>query len=400
MSKPFIPYARQSIDEDDVAAVAEVLRGDWLTQGPRIDAFEEAVAGRVGARHGIAVATGTAALHCACRAAGIGPGDEVVTAPITFAASGNCALYLGATVRFADVRPDTYCLDPGKLEAAITPQTKAVIPVDQTGQPCDFDEINAIARKHGVAVIEDAAHSLGATYKGRPVGSLADMTVFSFHAVKHVATGEGGMIVTDDDEWAAVMRQFRTHGITKDPDRMVLAAQASDGEAPETAGRNAEMPAAWYHEMQDLGFNYRITDIQCALGLSQLAKLDRFVKRRREIAGLYTKAFTPSPLLVVPHQEADRENAWHLYMLRLRLDRMTKTRRQVFEELRAKGIGVHVHFIPLHLHPYYRDRFGYGRGDFPEAEAYYDSALTVPLFPALTDDECGRVIEAVLETVA
>ena len=400
MSHSFIPYARHSIDEDDIAAVGEALRGDWLTQGPRIAAFEEAVASRVGARHGVAVATGTAALHCACRAAGIGPEDEVVTSPVTFAASGNCALYLGASVRFADVRPDTYCLDPGKLEAAITPRTKAVIPVDQTGQPCDFEEINAIARKHGMAVIEDAAHALGATYKGRPVGALADMTVFSFHAVKHVATGEGGMIVTDDDALATAMRRFRTHGITNDPDRMVLAAQASDTDTPGTAGRNAATPAAWYYEMQDLGFNYRITDIQCALGLSQLTKLDRFVKRRREIAACYTEAFATSPLLVVPHQEADRESAWHLYMLRLRLDRMAKTRRQVFEELRAKGIGVHVHYIPLHLQPYYRDRFGTGRGDFPEAEAYYDSALMVPLFPGLTDNECGRVIEAVLETVA
>ena len=400
MSKPFIPYARHSIDEDDIAAVAEALRGDWLTQGPRVAAFEEAVAERVGGRHGIAVATGTAALHCACYAAGVGPGDEVITAPITFAASGNCALYLGASVRFVDIRPDTYCLDPGKLEAAITPRTKAIIPVDQTGQPCDVDEINAVAAKHGVAVIEDAAHALGTTYKGRPVGALADMTMFSFHAVKHVATGEGGMIVTDDDELAAVMRRFRTHGIAKDPDRMVLAAQAADGVTPDTAGRNSDTPAAWYYEMQDLGFNYRITDIQCALGLSQLTKLDRFIARRRAIAGRYTEAFAASPLLVVPRQEADRKNAWHLYVLRLRLDRMAKTRRQVFEELRAKGVGVHVHYIPLHLQPYYRDRFAYGRGDFPEAEAYYDSALTVPLFPALTDDECDRVIKAVLETVA
>ncbi|MDP6787228.1 MAG: UDP-4-amino-4,6-dideoxy-N-acetyl-beta-L-altrosamine transaminase [Rhodospirillales bacterium] len=400
MDESFIPYARQSIDDDDIAAVAEALRSDWLTQGPRVAAFEEAVAKRAGAKHGIAVATGTAALHAACRAAGVGPGDEVITAPVTFAASGNGALYLGASVRFADIRPDTYCLDPGKLEAAITPRTKAIIPVDQTGQPCDMDEINAIARKHGVKVIEDAAHALGATYKGRPVGGLADMTVFSFHAVKHVTTGEGGMIVTDDDALAAVMRQFRTHGITNDAARMTLADQAADTDTPATAGRNAATPAAWYYEMQDLGFNYRITDIQCALGLSQLAKLDRFVERRREIARRYTEAFAASPVLVVPHQEADRESAWHLYMLRLGLEGMTKTRRQVFDELRAKGIGVHVHYIPLHLQPYYRDRFGTKRGDFPQAEAYYDSALTVPLFPALTDDECGRVIAAVLETVA
>ena len=400
MTPSFIPYAKQSMDDDDITAVVEVLRSDWLTQGPKIAEFEKALARRTGAKHAVAVATGTAALHCACFAAGVGPGDEVITVPITFAASGNCALFLGATVRFVDIRFDTYLMDPVKLEEAITPRTKAIVPVDYTGQPCDMDEINAIAERHGLTVIEDAAHALGGSYKGRPVGSLADMSIFSFHPVKHVAMGEGGAITTDDNTLAEHLRLFRTHGITGAPEAMVLADQAADNEGEGTERRNPEDKAGWYYEMQALGYNYRITDIQCALGVSQLGKLDRFLARREEIARKYSEAFSSSPYLVVPHQEPDRKNAWHLYMLRLRLDRITKTRRQVFDDLRSQGIGVHVHYIPLHLLPYYRDRFGYGRGDFPVAEAYYDSALTLPLFPAMTDGDVSRVVDAVLSTVA
>jgi UDP-4-amino-4,6-dideoxy-N-acetyl-beta-L-altrosamine transaminase len=400
MTDIFIPYARQSLDEDDIAAVVDILRGDWLTQGPAIAAFEAAVASRVGARHGIAVATGTAALHCACYAAGVGPGDEVITAPITFAASGNCALYLGASVKFVDIRADTYCLDASKLEAAITPKTKAIIPIDYTGQPADMDEINGIAERHGIPVIADAAHALGATYKGRPVGSLAAMSIFSFHPVKHVAMGEGGLIATDDDGLAAALRLFRSHGITNDGAAMRLARQAADKDSGPHNAANADDRAPWYYEMQELGFNYRITDIQCALGLSQLAKLDGFLARRREIAARYNAAFGQSELLIPPHQAADRESAWHLYMLRLRLDRLNKSRRRIFEELRARKIGVHVHYIPLHLHPYYRDKFAFKRGDFPVSEAYYDAALTIPLFPAMSDADCGRVIDAVLACVS
>ncbi len=400
MSEEFIPYARQSLDEDDIAAVVEVLRGDWLTQGPNISAFEAAIAARVGAKHGIAVATGTAALHCACYAAGVGPGDEVITAPITFAASGNCALYLSANVKFVDIRADTYCLDAAKLEAAITPKTKAIIPIDYTGQPADMDEINEIAARHGIAVIEDSAHALGATYKGRSVGALAAMSIFSFHPVKHVAMGEGGLIATDDDELAAALRLFRTHGITNDDAAMRLSGQAADRDNSVPGEANPPDRAPWYYEMQELGFNYRITDIQCALGLSQLAKLDGFLARRREIAARYSAAFGQSELLIAPHQETDRESAWHLYMLRLRLDKLGKSRRQIFEELRARKIGVHVHYIPLHLQPYYRDKFGYQRGDFPQSEAYYDAVLTIPLFPAMSDDDCERVIDAVLACVS
>lgn len=399
MSSDFIPYARQSLDDEDIEAVVKVLKGDWLTQGPNIPAFEKAIAGRIGARHGVAVATGTAALHCACFAAGIGPGDEIITSPITFAASGNCALFLGAAVKFADIRPDTYCMDPAKLEAAITPKTKAVIPVDYTGQPCDIDEINAIASRHGLTVIQDSAHALGATYKGKPVGALSEMTIFSFHPVKHVAMGEGGLIATNDNGLADKLRLFRTHGITNDSSHMLLPELAADNENLQAGRTNPESRAPWYYEMQALGFNYRITDFQCALGSSQLRKLDRFLERRKAIAERYTAAFSDSPYLVVPRQEADRESAWHLYMLRLRLDRLGKTRRRIFEELRGQGIGVHVHYIPLHLQPYYREKFGHKRGDFPEAEAFYDSALTIPLFPAMSDADVERVIAAISQTL-
>jgi perosamine synthetase len=400
MSPPFLPYARQLLDDADIAAVVEVLKGDWLTQGPKIPAFEKALAQRVGAKHGVAVATGTAALHCACFAAGVGPGDEIITAPITFAASGNCARYLGAEVRFVDIRRDTYCLDPAKLEAAITPRTKAIIPVDFTGQPCDLDDIMTIARRHNLVVIEDAAHALGARYKGRPVGSIADMTIFSFHPVKHVAMGEGGLVATDSDRFDRALRLFRTHGITGADADMRLDAQAADNEALPPAGRNPGGKAGWYYEMQELGFNFRITDLQCALGLSQLGKLDAFLDRRRAIAAHYDRAFADSAQIITPAQMPDRNSAWHLYMLRLRLSAMTKTRRRVFDELRACGIGVHVHYIPLHLQPYYRNRYGHRRGDFPIAEAYYDSALTIPLFPAMTDDDSKRVVDAVLSVVA
>lgn len=396
--KNFIPYGRHNIDESDIEEVVRVLRSEWITQGPKIAVFEDAVAGLCGSKHAVAVASGTAALHCACFAAGIGPGDEIITSPITFAASGNCGLYLGAKVKFVDIRRDTYCMDPRKLESAITPRTKAIIPVDFSGQPCDLDEINHIAKSRGISVIEDAAHSLGAAYKGRPVGTLADMTVLSFHPVKHITTGEGGMVLTDDDSLARRLRLFRTHGITNDGE-MILEDQAADNENSFNPGKNSESKAPWYYEMQVLGMNYRITDIQCALGLSQLRKLESFIASRRAVVKYYNEAFARSPFLEIPYQESDRESSWHLYMLRLRLKKMEKTRRQVFEELRALGIGVHVHYIPLHLQPYYRETLGYKRGDFPEAEAYYDSALTVPLFPGLEQGDRQRVIKCILDTV-
>ena len=260
-----------------------------------------------------------------------------------------------------------------------------------------MDEINAIAKKYNLIVIEDAAHSLGASYRGAPVGSLADMTIFSFHPVKLITTGEGGMVVTNRKDLETKLRLFRTHGITTDESMMDGAAQMADNEGP--CSSNKPGRAAWYYELLALGYNFRITDMQCSLGLSQLKKLDRFIKRRREIALKYNDAFSKSELLITPYQEKDRENAWHLYMLRLKLSQIKKSRRQIFDELRAEGIGVHVHYIPLHLLRYYRQQFGHKRGDFPEAEAYYDSALTLPLFPSMSDEDVDRVIRSVLNRV-
>lgn len=384
-------YTRHAIDDSDIEAVVEVLRGEWLTQGPKIAEFEAALAKRVGARHAIVVSSGTAALHLACLAARLGPDDEVITSPITFAASGNAARYVGANVRFADIRPDIYCIDPKAIEAAITPKTAAIIPVDFTGQPCDLDRIMAIADKHNLVVIEDAAHALGATYRGRPVGGIAHMTVFSFHPAKHVAMGEGGAITTNNDALATRLRLLRTHGITGEG-AMRVTEQAEEGSGD---GKRA----AWYYEMQLLGFNYRATDILCALGLSQLRKLDANLERRRLIAECYSSAFAGSNLVIVPHQDSDRLSAWHLYVLRLNLAALTKTRRKIFDELRAHGVGVQVHYIPLHLQPYYRDCYGHRRGDFPVAEAYYDSCITLPLFPAMSDGDVLTVIDRVREAV-
>ena len=399
MSNEFIPYSRQSIDQSDIEAVIEVLKSDWMTQGPKISEFEERLASRVDAEYAIALATGTAALHCACFAADVQPGDEIITSPITFAASGNCALYLGATVKFIDIKRDTYCLDAEQLEAAITSKTKAIIPVDYTGQPCDMDEINNIAQKHGVTVIEDAAHAIGARYKNKSVGSLTDMSIFSFHPVKHVAMGEGGLITTNNKNFADKLRLFRTHGITNSDAAMLNRELSRDRHIKGKSALNNDDKAPWYYEMHELGFNYRITDIQCALGISQLNKLDSFLERRQEIAERYTKAFSESSYIITPFQEPDRQNAWHLYMLRLNLDKMEKTRKTVFNELRAQGIGVHVHYIPLHLQPYYQKNLGYKYGDFPEAEAFYNAALTIPLYPAMTDKDVERVIETILDII-
>lgn len=371
-----------------------------MTQGPKIAEFEQAVAKRVDAKYAVAFSSGTAALHAACAVAGIGTGDDVITSPITFAASGNCALYTGAKVGFADIDPVTGCMSPKALKSALTSRTKAIIPVDFAGLPCDYDEIIELAKQHNLTVIEDAAHALGAVYRKRPVGQLADMTVFSFHPVKHITTGEGGMVVTDDDRFDTALRAFRSHGINHQPEDMTERVQASDNESLPLARHNPPVKAGWYYEMQSLGYNYRITDIQSALGLSQLTKLDRFLERRRSIAARYNDAFSSTNLLQIPSWPDDRQSAWHLYVIRLRLDLMRKTRRQVYDELRNLGIGVQVHYLPLHLHPYYRQKFGFRRGDFPEAEAFYDSALSLPLFPAMSDSDAERVISSVLEILA
>ncbi|HEX7900452.1 MAG TPA: UDP-4-amino-4,6-dideoxy-N-acetyl-beta-L-altrosamine transaminase [Planctomycetota bacterium] len=367
-----LPYSTQSIDADDVGEVARTLRSAWITQGPAVGLFEEAFARHAGARHAVAFSSGTAALHACGFAAGLGPGDEAVVPPITFVATANAVLYAGATPRFCDVEADTALIDPKALEAAVTRRTKAVLPVDFAGHPCDLAAIRRVARKHGLVVIEDAAHALGARYRGRRVGGLADLTVFSFHPVKHITTGEGGMVTTDDDAFRRRLLLFRGHGITKDP------AEMSRNEGP------------WYYEMRELGYNYRITDFQCALGHSQLKKADGFVKTRRRRAALYDELLRDVPGVAAAVQRPWAEHSYHLYPVRVRPG--GPSRRAVFDALRAAGLGVQVHYIPVHLQPYYQKRLRTRRGLCPRAEAFYDAEISLPLFPRMTEADVRRVV--------
>jgi perosamine synthetase len=367
-----LPYGRHRVDEADVDAVVAALRSNWLTTGPAVDEFEAAFAKAAGVPHAVAVSSGTAALHAAAFAAGVGPGDEVITTPLTFAATANCVRYLGGTVVFADVRADTLNLDPATVEACITPRTRAVITVDYTGQPSDLDDLEAIGARHGLTLVEDASHALGASYRGRPVGGLARLTTFSLHPVKHITTGEGGMVTTDDPALAARLRTFRNHGITAEHQRR----------------------EDWRYEIVDLGYNYRLSDIQSALGLSQLARLSEQIVRRREIAAQYTRAFAAVPGIELPAVLADRESAWHLYVVRLRLDALRVGRAEIYRALRAENIGVNVHYIPVPWHPYYRD-LGYRRGGWPVAEEAYERILSLPIFPAMTDADVEDVVHAV-----
>ena len=395
----YIPYGRQSIDDADIEAVVKVLKSDYLTTGPAVAAFEKKVADYVGAKYAVAVSNGTAALHVACLAAEIGEGDEVITTPITFAASANCVLYCGGTPVFADIDPDTYNISPEELESKITPQTKAIIPVHYTGQPCDMDAILEIARKHDLLVIEDGAHALGASYKGKKIGSIADMTCFSFHPVKPVTTGEGGMIVTDNEELYRRLVLYRSHGITRDKDMMQQyeeqLQQSSDPALQEAADMlrgDVIDPGGWYYQQLELGYNYRITDISCALGASQMDKLDHFLERRRQIAKKYDEAFADIPQIKTPWQQEGCQSGWHLYMIQT----MERSRREVFDGLRQAGIGVNVHYIPVYRHPYYQ-RNGYAGVHCLNAEAFYERAISLPIFPGLTGQQQDYVIEHVIK---
>lgn len=395
----YIPYGRQSIDDADIEAVVKVLKSDYLTTGPAVAAFEKKVADYVGAKYAVAVSNGTAALHVACLAAGIGAGDEVVTTPITFAASANCVLYCGGTPVFADIDPDTYNISPVELERKITSRTKAIIPVHYTGQPCDMDAILEIAHKHDLLVIEDGAHALGASYKGKRIGSIADMTCFSFHPVKPVTTGEGGMIVTDNEELYRKLVLYRSHGITRDNDMMQQyedqLRQSTDPALQEAADMlrgDVTDPGEWYYQQLELGYNYRITDISCALGISQMDKLDRFLERRRQIAKKYDEAFADIPQIKTPWQQEGCQSGWHLYMIQT----MERSRREVFDGLRQAGIGVNVHYIPVYRHPYYQ-RNGYAGVHCLNAEAFYERAVSLPIFPGLTEKQQDYVIEHVIK---
>jgi len=375
-----LPYGRQSIDEGDVEAVVRTLRSDWLTTGPKVEEFEEAVASCVGAKYAVSFSSGTAALHGAAYAAGLTPGDEAITTPLTFAATANCLLYQGAIPVFADVEPDTLTIDPEQIAARISARTKALVPVDYAGHPAEVDEIMRIADRHGLVVIEDACHALGAKYKKRLVGSIAHMTVFSFHPVKHITTGEGGMVVTDDLRFAETLRRFRNHGIS------------TDARARQSAGN-------WQYDMVLLGYNYRLPDIACALGVQQLARLKANLARRKQIAARYARDLQGLPGIRIPAVRDDVEPAWHLYPIRLQLEELSATRDEIFKALRAENIGVNVHYIPVHLHSYYRDRFGHGRGEYLVAENAFDRLLSLPMFHAMSDGDVEDVIAAVAKVL-
>jgi len=376
MTQHYIPYGCQCIDEDDIAAVVRALRNPLITKGPMVEKFETAVAEYCGARYGVAFNSGTSALHGAMFAAGVGPEDEVITSTMTFAASANAALYMGARPVLADIDPDNYCLDMAGLRKAITGRTKAVVPVDYAGYPVNMAGIMEIAREHNLVVIEDAAHALGAARNGAKVGSQADMTMFSFHPVKHITTGEGGMIVCNEERLCKRLKLFRSHGITTDEEMLT----ANEG--------------PWYYEMQELGYNYRITDIQCALGLSQLKKLEIFIERRNEIATRYDKALAAVDWLdIPPRPPGNCRHAYHLYPIRVKEG---VDRKELFNYLRASSIGVQVHYIPVHLQPYYRRQFAYHPGEFLNAEALYAGEISLPIFYSFSDHDQDYVIDKLL----
>ncbi len=375
-----ISYGKQYIDDDDVAAVAATLR-ETLTCGPKIDELERKLCEITGAKYAVAISNGTAALHVAAMAAGIGPGDEVIVSPITFAASANCVLYCGGTPVFADINPKTYNIDPASIRAHITEKTKAVVAVDFTGQAVELEEIRAICKEHHLILIEDAAHAIGTKYNGKPVGSIADMTTFSFHPVKTVTSGEGGAITTNDEELYRKLRLYRAHGITRDREEMVH---------PTDAG--------WYNEQVTLGYNYRMTDIQAALLISQLNKLEAFSKRRKEIVAKYNEAFAEIPQIKVQEEIPQSDTTRHLYILRLDLDKLTCDRRQFFDALKAENIISQVHYLPVYWHSYY-EKLGYEKGLCPEAEKYYMESMSLPLYYSMTEEDVEDVICAVKKLI-
>jgi perosamine synthetase len=371
-----LPYGRQSLDDEDIQAVVEVLKSDWLTTGPKVGEFEEQFAAWVGAKHAVSFSSGTAALHAAAFAAGLQSGDEAITTPMTFCATANCVLYQGASPVFADVTADTLNLDPQEAAKKIFARTKAMIAVDYAGHPADLVALRELAVKHGLVLIEDACHALGAEYLGKRVGGIADMTVFSFHPVKHLTTGEGGMVTTNDAKLAETLQRFRNHGISSD-------------------ARQRQQSGQWFYEMVLLGFNYRLTDIACALGLSQLGKLEANLARRRAIATRYTRAFCSLPGIAVPPVRDGVNPAWHLYPIRLKLEALSAGRTEIFRALRAENLGVNVHYIPVHRHPYYRERFGYKGGEYPVAEDAYERLISLPMFHAMTDQDVEDVVAAI-----
>ena len=393
MTRKLLPYGRQWIDDGDIAAVVDALRSDWITQGELVDKFESALAAHCGAKYAVAVSSGTAALHLSCLAAGIGPGQATLTSPLTFVASANCALLCGGRPYMADIDERTYNIDPNEVERVLNQSTRdsrisALLPVHLTGQPCNMESIGGIARKHGLRVIEDASHALGASWIDstgleQQVGncSHSDMTAFSFHPVKHITTGEGGAILTNEEALYERLLELRNHGITKRKEAL----------------RRDHGP--WYYEMQGLGLNYRITDFQCALGMAQLGNLSSWVDRRNEIASAYNEAFRDVEDIITPHQLPGTRSAYHLYSIQISNGEVGERRRRIFESLREHNIGVQVHYIPVHLHPYYQDELGYREGDFPSAELYYSRCISLPMFPKMTQVDIDYVIETCVRVV-
>ena len=378
--RTLLPYGQHAVSEEDHRAMRDALDSGWLTTGPKVREFEEAFARYTQVAEAVAVSSGTAALHATMHALDVGPGDEVIVPALTFAATANCILYQGATPVFVDVEPDTLLLDSTGVAAKITPATRAIIAVDYAGQPCDYDELRAIAEKQGLRLVADACHSLGGSYKGQPVGTLADLNVFSLHPVKAMTTGEGGMVTTESSASAHRMRCFRNHGVTTDH-------------------YEREQRGSWAYDMAELGYNYRLNDIQCALGLSQLGRLVGSIDRRREIARRYDDAFSSltgvTPLVV----RLGRQHAYHLYVVRIETVRLAADRSRIFKALRAEGIGVNVHYTPVYLHSYYRRRFATRPGLCPRAEKAYEEILSLPIFPGMTDLDVNDVIEAVYKVI-
>lgn len=372
-----IPYGRHVIDESDIEAVAAVLRGDWLTTGPVVGAFESAFAAFVSAPRAVACANGTAALHLCMLAAGVGPGDEVIVPALTFVATANCVRYVGAKPVFADVRDDTLTIDPDHVSSLISPRTRAIIAVDYGGCPCDYDALRALATRHNLLLVADACHAPGATYRGRPVGSIADVSTFSFHPVKHLTTAEGGMVTTADVAFADRVARLRNHGIDSDH-------------------RRREIAGTWLYDASELGFNYRLNDVQCALGLSQLGKLSGWIVRRREIAALYGKHLAGMPTLRLPHGPSDRESSWHLYPVRLTGDNPAARRAAAFTALRERGVGVNVHYLPVYLHSSFAAA-GYPSGLCPVAEDAYARLLSLPMWHGLSDEQVAKVVNEIIE---
>ena len=366
-----IPYGHQWIDEKDIKEVVKVLKSDRVTQGPKVEEFEKAVAEYCGVKYGVAVSSGTAALQAAYEIAGIKQGDEVVTTPMTFAATAYTLMQLGGKPVFVDIRDDTLNIDPKFIEGQINSKTKAIAPVDFAGHPCDYDEIIRIARKHNLLIIEDAAHALGSEYKGKRIGAFADLTTLSFHPVKTITTGEGGMVLTNNKDFYEKLKIFRSHGAIKKPEK-----------------------GGWYYEIENPSYNFRITDFQCALGLSQLKKIGKFIKRRREIAKIYNRSFKNIKEIITPTEKDYVKSAWHIYPLQVKLNR-----KKIFEALKREGLGVQVHYLPIHLQPFYQKKYGSRPEDFPVARRYYERAITLPLFPKMTDGEVRYVVETVKKII-